>query len=253
MHDGSHHEPTNDALVISCDDCAMQHTDACDDCLVSFILNREPGDAVVIDAGEARALRMLADAGLVSRTATREARRLIKPPRHLLVTNDFPPKVGGIQVYLWELWRRFDPLSFAVLTASSHPDAEAFDARLIRRGNQIQRVRSPVLLPTPGLVNDVRCLAAQIRAELVVIDPALPLALIGPFLGLPYAVVLHGAEIALPGRVPIARKLTTEVLSRSALAVCAGEYPADEARRLVAGHTRGQEGHPRIARRATGR
>ena len=42
---------------------------------------------------------------------------------HLLVTNDFPPKVGGIQAYLWELWRRLDPDSFAVLTASSHPDA----------------------------------------------------------------------------------------------------------------------------------
>ena len=24
----------------------------------------------------------------------------------LLVTNDFPPKIGGIQSYLWELWRR---------------------------------------------------------------------------------------------------------------------------------------------------
>ena len=35
---------------------------------------------------------------------------------HLLVTNDFPPKVGGIQSYLWELWRRLDPQSFTVLT-----------------------------------------------------------------------------------------------------------------------------------------
>lgn len=52
-------------LVISCDDCAMQNTDTCDDCLVSFILNREPGDALVIDAEEARALRMLSQAGLV--------------------------------------------------------------------------------------------------------------------------------------------------------------------------------------------
>ncbi|MDQ1381391.1 MAG: hypothetical protein QOJ71_2110, partial [Actinomycetota bacterium] len=24
----------------------------------------------------------------------------------LLVTNDFPPKLGGIQSYLYELWRR---------------------------------------------------------------------------------------------------------------------------------------------------
>ena len=31
------------------------------------------------------------------------------PMTHLLVTNDFPPKVGGIQAYLWELWRRLDP------------------------------------------------------------------------------------------------------------------------------------------------
>ena len=28
--------------------------------------------------------------------------------RHLLVTNDFAPKVGGIQNYLWELWRRLE-------------------------------------------------------------------------------------------------------------------------------------------------
>jgi hypothetical protein len=54
-----------DPLVISCDECAMQHTDTCDDCLVSFILNREPGDAVVIDAEEARAVRMLTAVGLV--------------------------------------------------------------------------------------------------------------------------------------------------------------------------------------------
>ena len=52
-------------LTISCDDCAMQHTEACDDCLVSFICNREPGEALVIDAGEARAVRLLAGAGLV--------------------------------------------------------------------------------------------------------------------------------------------------------------------------------------------
>lgn len=52
-------------LVISCDECAMQHTDACDDCLVSFILDRRPGKAVVIDVEEARAVRMLTSVGLV--------------------------------------------------------------------------------------------------------------------------------------------------------------------------------------------
>jgi hypothetical protein len=43
----------------------LQGTDACDDCVVTFLLGREPDDAVVIDADEARAMRMLERAGLV--------------------------------------------------------------------------------------------------------------------------------------------------------------------------------------------
>jgi hypothetical protein len=52
-------------LVIDCENCALQATDACDDCVVSFLLDREPDDAIVIDADEARAMRMLERAGLV--------------------------------------------------------------------------------------------------------------------------------------------------------------------------------------------
>ena len=42
-------------LTIDCDHCALQATDACSDCVVSFLLDREPDDAVVIDADDARA------------------------------------------------------------------------------------------------------------------------------------------------------------------------------------------------------
>ena len=52
-------------MRIDCDECRMQHTDACADCVVTFIVGREPGDAVIIDVEEARAVRRLADAGLV--------------------------------------------------------------------------------------------------------------------------------------------------------------------------------------------
>ena len=52
-------------LTIDCDCCALRDTAACDDCVVSFLLEREPDDAVVIDAEEARAMRMLERAGLV--------------------------------------------------------------------------------------------------------------------------------------------------------------------------------------------
>lgn len=51
--------------AIDCADCEMQATEACDDCIVSFIVGREPGTAIVIDVAEARALRELSGAGLV--------------------------------------------------------------------------------------------------------------------------------------------------------------------------------------------
>jgi hypothetical protein len=53
------------AVTIDCDCCELRNTNACDDCVVSFLLEREPEDAVVIDADEARAMRMLERAGLV--------------------------------------------------------------------------------------------------------------------------------------------------------------------------------------------
>ena len=51
--------------TIDCESCTLQHTSACDDCVVSFLLDREPNDAVVIDVAEARAMRLLEKAGLV--------------------------------------------------------------------------------------------------------------------------------------------------------------------------------------------
>ena len=57
--------PGDGVLRIDCDDCAMQGTECCADCLVTFICSREPGEAVVVDVAEARALRMLSDAGLL--------------------------------------------------------------------------------------------------------------------------------------------------------------------------------------------
>lgn len=52
-------------LTIDCDQCALHGSDACEDCVVSFLLERQPEDAVVIDADEARAMRMLERAGLL--------------------------------------------------------------------------------------------------------------------------------------------------------------------------------------------
>ncbi len=53
------------ALTIDCECCSLRETAACEDCVVTFLLGRDADDAVVIDADEARALRMLEHAGLV--------------------------------------------------------------------------------------------------------------------------------------------------------------------------------------------
>ena len=159
--------------------------------------------------------------------------------RHLLVTNDFPPKVGGIQSYLWELWSRLDPESFVVLTASSDPGAAEFDAEQARRGMRIVRVPGRTLyLPVPSAARRVRELAREVDASLVVLDPALPLGLLGPGLGLPYAVVLHGAEVTVPGRLPGSRQALSRVLRNAALVVSAGGYPAAEGARAAVAECR---------------
>jgi len=149
--------------------------------------------------------------------------------RHLLVTNDFPPKVGGIQSYLWELWRRLPADDIAVHT-TPHAGAPVFDAD---QAFVVTRSREPVLLPTPTVVRRVRNLAERQGAELVVWDPALPVGHAGRRVGRPYAVVLHGSEVTVPGRLPVARSMLARVLRGASLVICAGNYPAGEAERAA--------------------
>lgn len=149
--------------------------------------------------------------------------------KHLLVTNDFPPKIGGIQSLLWEWWRRLPPESFAVLTSPYAGDAQ-FDAQ---QPFTVRRTREPVLLPHPWMVRRIDEMAAEVGADLVVLDPAVPLGLVGRSLQLPYDVVLHGAEVTVPGRLPGAKQALARVLRGARHIVAAGGYPAAEGERAA--------------------
>ncbi len=144
---------------------------------------------------------------------------------HLLVTNDFPPKVGGIQSYLFELWRRL-PSESATVYCTPHSGAVAFDAA---QSFRIERSPEPFLLPYPWLKSRICRLADEVGAELIILDPALPLGHIGPSLGRPYGVVLHGAEVTVPARMPGSRQLLRRVLQQASLVISAGEYALAEA------------------------
>jgi phosphatidylinositol alpha-1,6-mannosyltransferase len=152
--------------------------------------------------------------------------------RHLLVTNDYPPKTGGIQVYLHELWRRLEPGRATVLTASSHEDAQGFDQQ---SDVVIERVSASTLfLPTRSALVAIEAAIERHQPDLVLLDPAWPLGLLGPHLSRPYGVVLHGAEVTIPGRLPLVASSLRHVLRHAVVAVCAGTYPESEARRNAA-------------------
>ena len=141
----------------------------------------------------------------------------------LLVTNDFPPKVGGIQSYLYELWRRLPPEETHVLTTPYRAAAD-WDAT---QPFSIERVRRRLLLPTPGVARRVDAIARERGADVIFLDPVLPLGLIGRRLrAAPHVLIAHGAEVNVPGRLPGGRILARRVLRAASGLVAAGEYPA---------------------------
>jgi phosphatidylinositol alpha-1,6-mannosyltransferase len=154
--------------------------------------------------------------------------------RHLLVTNDYPPKTGGIQVYLHELWRRLEDGRAVVLTASSHDRAKDFDAS---SHVVVERVEgSTLFLPTLQALRAIEAAIERHQPDLVLLDPAWPLGLLGPRLSRPYGVILHGAEVTIPGRIPLVASSLRYVLKNATVAIAAGSYPESEAIRNAAEH-----------------
>lgn len=140
----------------------------------------------------------------------------------LLITNDYPPKLGGIQIYLWELWRRLPPGQVSVYTRD-YTGAQSFDAgencRIIRE------TRWP-LLPTSALRRRAERIIAEVEPSLVLIDPALPLGLIGHKLSVPYGLVLHGAEATIPTQLPLLRSAMNRVAKSAELVISASQWAA---------------------------
>ena len=73
------HDPAPlSSRVISCGECVMRRTSACDDCVVTFVIDdlHPPGDRtaeVTFDVAEERAVRLLAGAGLIPELRYRAA------------------------------------------------------------------------------------------------------------------------------------------------------------------------------------
>jgi phosphatidylinositol alpha-1,6-mannosyltransferase len=134
----------------------------------------------------------------------------VQVPATLLVTNDFPPRIGGIQRTLEALWREL-PADRVGVFCPDWTDAEAYDAAVPFR---VFRQPERFLWPTRGVADRVEAAARELGAEVVLFGATYPLALLGPRLakrGLPYLSAAHGFEYWLslaPGTHTLMRRAT---------------------------------------------
>jgi phosphatidyl-myo-inositol dimannoside synthase len=120
----------------------------------------------------------------------------------LIVTNDFPPRSGGIQSFVHALATRL-PVGGVVVYAPAWPGAAEFDAR---QPFPVVRHPTSLMLPTPGVARRARDIMVEHGCDRVLFGAAAPLGLLAPSLrraGAARTVALtHGHEAgwaALPG------------------------------------------------------
>jgi phosphatidyl-myo-inositol dimannoside synthase len=117
-------------------------------------------------------------------------------PRTLVVTNDFPPRIGGVQQYVWNLVRNLPAERVAVI-APNWPGWREHDQGL---PFPVHRWPARFLWPTPELVRRVRSVVREHGADVVLFGHGYPLPLMAPDLataGIPSVVLTHGAEVWL--------------------------------------------------------
>ena len=132
-------------------------------------------------------------------------------PRTLLVTNDFPPRPGGIQQFVHNLALR-QPAGSVVVYASTWRGAGKFDAE---QPFEVVRESTGVLLPTPAVARRAARLAREHDCDTVWFGAAAPLGLLAAGLrrraGIRRAVAqTHGHEVgwaALPGARGLLRRI----------------------------------------------
>jgi glycosyltransferase involved in cell wall biosynthesis len=157
--------------------------------------------------------------------------------RTLVVTNDFPPRQGGIQTFVAALLARRPPESLVVL-ASRSPGWEAYDAAL---PYPVVRRPTGMLLPTRATARAAVDLARRHGCDTAFFGAAAPLGLLAPALrqaGVGRLVgATHGHEtgwVALPG----ARQLLRRIADGLDVLTYISEYTRDRLEPALGARTR---------------
>ncbi|MEV4377710.1 glycosyltransferase family 4 protein [Streptosporangium sp. NPDC049644] len=154
--------------------------------------------------------------------------------RTLVVTNDFPPRAGGIQSFVYGLIARRPPGS-VVVYAPRWPDSEDFD---LRQPYPVVRHPTSLMLPTPAVARRAAALVAEFGCETVVFGAAAPLGLLAPRMreaGVRRVVmVTHGHEAGWTA-LPVGRRVLARIGAHADVVTYLGEYTRQRLVRVIPG------------------
>jgi phosphatidyl-myo-inositol dimannoside synthase len=144
--------------------------------------------------------------------------------RTLIVTNDFPPRQGGIQSFIHELALRLPADRLTVYAPRWEGDAQ-FDAR---QPFEVVRHPTSLMIHSPGVTRRAVEIANRVDAEAVIFGAAAPLGLITPALrrktGITRAIAItHGHEAGWAA-LPVARQLLHRIGENVDVVTYLGEY-----------------------------
>ena len=144
--------------------------------------------------------------------------------RTLIVTNDYPPRPGGIQAFVHGLAIR-QPAGSLVVYASQWKGFEEFDAA---QPYPVVRHPSGLLVPTPGAARRVVQTAVEYGCDTVWFGAAAPLGLLAPVLrrkaGVRWLVAqTHGHEAGW-AQLPVARQLLSRIADGVDVITYLGNY-----------------------------
>ncbi|WP_077797608.1 glycosyltransferase family 4 protein [Streptomyces sp. JHA26] len=148
----------------------------------------------------------------------------------LIVTNDFPPRPGGIQAFLHNMALRLDPERLVVYASTWKRSREGLEATAAFDAEQpftVVRDRTTMLLPTPGATRRAVGLLREHGCTAVWFGAAAPLGLMAPALRRAGAerivATTHGHEAGW-AQLPAARQLLRRIGESTDTITYLGEY-----------------------------
>ncbi|MFF1960320.1 glycosyltransferase family 4 protein [Streptomyces sp. NPDC058220] len=148
----------------------------------------------------------------------------------LIVTNDFPPRPGGIQAFLHNIALRLDPERLVVYASTWKRGREGAEATAAFDAEQpftVVRDRTTMLLPTPRVTRRATRLLREHGCESVWFGAAAPLGLMAPALRRAGArrlvATTHGHEAGW-AQLPASRQLLRRIGESTDTITYLGEY-----------------------------